>query len=124
MPAKKKAGKKKSNTPIEKSKDKIKKVNTKESHHRNTALIKEKFNEQVEELIKFLFNKLKNKETQIIDRNALMKAVTNLGLWNDIFEEDIDDMLELFSESGVLDYDTLKEVFMKCKINVKGFIDN
>ena len=124
MPTKKKGGKKAVSKSIERSKAEVKKVNKKAAHHRNTALLQDKFDEQVEELMKFLFDRLKNKETQVIDRNALMKAITNLGLWNDIFEEDIDDMLELFTENGNVDYNTLREIFMRCRINVKGFIDD
>lgn len=124
MPTKKRGGKKAPSQSLDKNKGKLRKVNAGEEPHCNTALLKTKFDSQVEELIKFLFDRLKNKETQVIDRNALMKAITSLGLWNEIFEEDIEDMLELFSENGTLDYDTLREVFMKCKINVKGFIDD
>lgn len=124
MPAKKKGTKKQPSKSIDRSEKEVRKVNSKAAHSQNRALLKDKFDEQVEELIKFLFDRLKNKDSQIIDRNALMKAITNLGLWNTIFEEDISDMLELFSENGNIDHDTLREIFMKCKINVKGFIDN
>lgn len=123
MAVKKKGEKKDPAQSQDKSERNVKKVNTKETRHKNTALLEGKKNEQIEELMKFLFEKLKNKETQKIDRNALMKAITNLGLWNDIFEEDITDMLELFSPSGAIDYDTMKEIFLKCKINVNGFIE-
>lgn len=123
-PAKKRTAKREPSEQIERSTSDLKKVNMKEARRGNKGLLQDKFDEQVEELIKFLFDKLKSKETQKIDRNALMRAITSLGLWNDIFEEDITDMLELFSPEGDIDYDTMKEIFMKCKINVKAFMDD
>lgn len=87
----------------------------------NQHLVDEQEEAIMEDLIDYFFAKLRRKNTELIDEDALRYNLSQLELLEDD-EDQAKKMIQQFGCNGTIDRAGLKEAFIKCKINYKSYL--
>ena len=97
----------------------------KKKRSKTQKLFTEQMNKEKDKIMDFLFEKIKEKNTNYINFNSLLRTIVSNDLIDKINEDDIEEMIEMFSENdGFLTKEIFKKIFFETNVNIKPFIND